>query len=95
MPVSPNSFGTKLAPNQMRDDSGLFSETFEGFSRAEAMGKLPEIELVVIAELVEGIVGLMQMQHVDAAPILETGPIDATPGEPKALEPPGGGEPGR
>jgi len=60
----------------MRDDSGLLSETFEGFSRAEAMGKLPEIELVVIAELVEGIVGLMQMQHVDAAPIPETGPID-------------------
>jgi len=38
---------------------------------AVAMGKLPETELVMIAESLERIVGLMQMQHVDAAPILE------------------------
>ena len=42
---------------------------------AEAMGKLPETELVMIAESLERIVALMQMQHVDAAPILDTGPI--------------------
>ena len=42
---------------------------------AEAMGKLPETELLVITESLERIVGLMQLQHVDAAPILETGPI--------------------
>ena len=29
----------------------------------------------MIAESLERIVGLMQMQHVDTAPILETGPI--------------------
>jgi hypothetical protein len=40
------------------------------------MGELPETELVMIAESLERIVGLMQMQHVDAAPILETGPTD-------------------
>ncbi len=44
---------------------------------AGAMRKLPETELVMIAESLERIVGLMQMQHVDAAPILETGPSDA------------------
>lgn len=43
---------------------------------AKAMEKLPETELVVIAESLERIVNLMQMQHVDAAPILETGSID-------------------
>ena len=42
---------------------------------AEAMGKLPETELATIAESLERIVGLMQIQHVEAAPILETGPI--------------------
>jgi hypothetical protein len=39
---------------------------------AEAIGKLPETGL----EFLECIVGLIQMQHVDAAPILEAGPID-------------------
>ena len=48
---------------------------------AEAMGKLPETELVMIAESLERIVGLMQMQHVDAAPILETGPTDPALGD--------------
>lgn len=41
----------------------------------EAMGKLPETELATIAESLERIVGFMQIQHVEAAPILETGPI--------------------
>jgi hypothetical protein len=40
---------------------------------AESIGKLPENGL----ESLECIVELMQMQHVDAAPILETVPIDA------------------
>jgi hypothetical protein len=35
---------------------------------AVVMGKLPETELVMIAESLERIVGLMQMQHVDAGP---------------------------
>ena len=42
---------------------------------AEAMGKLPETELVTIAEALERVVRLMQIQHVEAAPILETAPI--------------------
>ena len=42
---------------------------------AEAMGKLPETELATIAESLERVVGLMQIQYVEAAPILETGPI--------------------
>ena len=48
---------------------------------AEAMGKLPETELVTIAEALERIVRLMQIQHVEAAPILETGPIDRVSGD--------------
>ena len=47
----------------------------------EAMDKLPETELMMIAESLERIVGLMQMQHVDATPILEAGPIDPVSGE--------------
>lgn len=42
----------------------------------EAMSKLPEAELVVIEESLKRIVGLMQVRHVDATPILETGPIN-------------------
>ena len=51
---------------------------------AEAMDKLPETELLVIAETLERIVGLMQVQHVDAAPILETGPINPVLGDTNA-----------
>jgi DNA-binding MarR family transcriptional regulator len=43
---------------------------------AGAMRKLPETELVMIAESLERIVGLMQLQHMDTAPILESEPID-------------------
>ncbi len=46
---------------------------------AEAMGRLSETELVMIAESLERIVGLMQIKHPGAAPILETGPIDPHP----------------
>jgi len=47
---------------------------------ADAMSKLPEPELVTIAESLERIVRLMELQHIDAAPILETGPIDPVSG---------------
>ena len=43
---------------------------------AEALGKLEETELVAIAESLERIVGLMQMQPGDGAPTQETGPTD-------------------
>jgi len=45
-------------------------------SLAEAIGKLPEAELVMIVESLERIVGLMQTHKIVAAPILEKGPID-------------------
>ena len=48
---------------------------------AEAMSKLPEAELVTIAGSLERIVELMQMRHIDAAPILEAGPIDPVSGD--------------
>ena len=43
---------------------------------AGAMRKLPEAELIMITESLERIVGLMQIQHMDSAPILESEPID-------------------
>jgi len=49
---------------------------------AEAMSHLPKSELETIAESLERVVGLMQMKHVDAAPILETGPIMQPPETP-------------
>jgi len=45
---------------------------------AEAMGNLDDEELATIAESLERVVSLMQVQHLDAAPILETGPINGT-----------------
>lgn len=45
-------------------------------SLAEAIGKLPKTELVMIVESLERIVGLMQMHKIVDAPILETEPID-------------------
>ncbi|UCD69027.1 MAG: MarR family transcriptional regulator [Betaproteobacteria bacterium] len=41
----------------------------------EALHKLPESEQVEIAKSLERVVSLMEVQHIDAAPILETGPI--------------------
>lgn len=49
----------------------------------DAMGQLPESELEIIAESLERIVELMEVRHVDAAPILETAslpnPTDEAP----------------
>ena len=42
---------------------------------AESMDKLPEDELAAMAESLERIVEIMEIRHIDAAPILETGPI--------------------
>jgi DNA-binding MarR family transcriptional regulator len=39
----------------------------------DALEKLPESEVAVIAESLERIVGLMKVRHVEAVPILETG----------------------
>lgn len=44
-------------------------------SLAESIGKLPENGLE--SSHARALVKIMQMQHVDGAPILETGPIDA------------------
>ncbi len=43
---------------------------------AEAMSELPESELTTIAESLDRIVELMEVRHIDAAPMLETGPIE-------------------
>jgi len=45
---------------------------------ADAMDGLPESEQAQIAESLERIVELMQVRHVDAAPILQAGPIQPT-----------------
>lgn len=42
---------------------------------AEAMSELPAAQQATIAESLERIVELMEVRHIDAAPILETGPI--------------------
>jgi DNA-binding MarR family transcriptional regulator len=41
----------------------------------QAMDELPEEELVAMAESLERIVEIMEIHHIDAAPILITGPI--------------------
>ena len=58
---------------------------------AEAMGELPEAEQATIAESLDRIVEMMEAGHIDAAPILETGPIDRTIGEARGIGPPGRG----
>ena len=60
---------------------------------SEAMNELPKAELSAIAESLDRIVEMMEVRHIDAAPILETGPIDPTPGDDKVVDRPGGGEP--
>ncbi len=45
---------------------------------ADAMNSLPEPEQATITESLERIVELMEARHVDAAPILETGPLVST-----------------
>lgn len=56
---------------------------------AEAMSELPETEQATIAESLDQIVEMMEVGHIDAAPILATGPISRTTGEAKAVDPPG------
>jgi len=55
---------------------------------AEAMKGLPKTEQATIAASLDRIVEMMEIRHIDAAPILETGLIALTPGETKAVEPP-------
>ena len=47
---------------------------------AKALGQLPEIERIMIAESLERIAGLMQADHIDAAPVLDIGRINSPPG---------------
>jgi DNA-binding MarR family transcriptional regulator len=56
---------------------------------AEAMNDLPEAEQAMIVQSLERIVELMEVKHIPAAPILETGPLDA---KAKPSEPPTGGD---
>lgn len=59
---------------------------------ANAMNELPEAKLATIAESLDRIVQMMEARHIDAAPILETGPIDAATGTAKTVKPLGGGK---
>jgi DNA-binding MarR family transcriptional regulator len=43
---------------------------------ADALGALPKPEQAEIARSLERVVALMEAQHIDAAPILETGPLN-------------------
>ncbi len=45
---------------------------------ADALNALPELEQATIALSLERIVALMEAQEIDAAPILETGPINSS-----------------
>ena len=54
---------------------------------AAAMSQLPEEERSAIAESLDRIVEMMEVRHIDAAPILETGPIDPTAGDVKSVGP--------
>jgi DNA-binding MarR family transcriptional regulator len=58
---------------------------------ARAMKKLPQAEQAMLAGSLERIVELMEVRHVDAAPILEMGPIPTAIGD-AALDPPRGGK---
>lgn len=42
---------------------------------SEGLGRLPELEQAAIALSLERVCELMEAQHLDSAPILETGPI--------------------
>ncbi|MEW6613164.1 MAG: MarR family transcriptional regulator, partial [Pseudomonadota bacterium] len=43
---------------------------------AEALAELPELEQAAIALSLQRIVELMQARHIDASPMLDTGPLD-------------------
>ena len=55
---------------------------------AEALSNLSEVEQATIAGALDRIVEMMEVRHIDAAPILETGPIDPVSGEDKAISEP-------
>jgi len=50
-------------------------------SLSEALRSLPELEQAAIALSLEKIVDLMEARHIDAAPILETGPVQQSNGD--------------
>jgi len=54
-------------------------------SLAEALRDLPELEQAAIALSLEKIVDLMEARHIDAAPILETGPVQQSNGDNNTL----------
>jgi DNA-binding MarR family transcriptional regulator len=60
---------------------------------SEAMNELPKAELSAIAASLDRIVEMMEVRHIDAAPILETGPIGLTSGYVKVVNRPGAGGP--
>jgi len=60
---------------------------------AEAISKLPEAEQATIAASLERIVEMMEVRHIDAAPILETGPIGPAVGKAADAQPPRGADP--
>jgi len=62
---------------------------------AEAMNDLPEADQATIAGSLDQIVEMMEVRDVDAAPILEIGPIVPLTGGGKTVEPHGGAQPGR
>ena len=53
---------------------------------AEALNALPEPEQETIAKSLERIVDMMEAGHIDAAPMLETGPIQPTTGDASVVE---------
>lgn len=58
---------------------------------AEALGALPRAEQQAIAAALEKVVGLMEAREIDAAPILDTGPLperDAAPAHRRRTMPP-------
>jgi DNA-binding MarR family transcriptional regulator len=56
---------------------------------ADAMNDLPVSEKATIAESLDRIVEMMEVRHIDAAPILETGLINPALEEANVLQPPG------
>ena len=61
---------------------------------AQAMERLPQSEQATIAQSLERIVEMMEVRHLDAAPILDSGPIGCATGDGTAVEPPSAWDPG-
>lgn len=60
----------------------------------EALNEVPEVELAMIAGVLERIVEMMEVRHIDAAPMLATDPIvPVTEGGDQGMEPSGGEPP--